>query len=138
MDNLLVTSLADKIKGWAAELGFDKVGIVPAAALSEDQVRFEAWLELGYHGNMEWLEREPEKRSDPRILLPGARSVVVLALNYFTPHEHTAAEGHGKISRYAWGDDYHDVMGDRLRQLLARLISEHPEVKGKVCVDTAP
>jgi epoxyqueuosine reductase len=133
-----VTSLSEKIKLWAAELGFDKVGIVPAAALAEDRTRFERWIELGYHGNMAWLEREPEKRSDPRILFPGARSVVVVALNYFTPHEHSDSAERGKISRYAWGDDYHDHMGSLLRQLLASVVSEHPEVNGKVCVDTAP
>ena len=64
------------------------------------------------------MARDVARRTDPRELLPGARSVVVVALNYFTPHEHANEQGTGKISRYAWGDDYHDVLGERLRSLL--------------------
>ena len=131
-------SLAQKIKVRASELGFSGIGIVPAAALDNEGRRLNEWLENGYHGTMAWLEREPEKRSDPRILFPGASSVIVLTLNYYTEHEHTNEPDHGKISRYAWGDDYHDVMREKLRELLAWIKTEIPEIDGKVCVDTAP
>lgn len=133
-----MSSLAQKIKVRASELGFSGIGIVPAAALDNEGRRLNEWLENGFHGTMAWLEREPEKRSDPRILFPGASSVIVLTLNYYTEHEHTNEPDHGKISRYAWGDDYHDVMREKLKELLAWIKTEIPEIDGKVCVDTAP
>lgn len=133
-----MSSLAQRIKVRASDLGFSGIGIVPAAALDNEGRRLNEWLENGYHGTMAWLEREPEKRSDPRILFPGASSVIVLTLNYYTEHEHTNEPDHGKISRYAWGDDYHDVMREKLRELLAWIKTEIPEIDGKVCVDTAP
>jgi epoxyqueuosine reductase len=84
------------------------------------------------------MERGLERRTDPRELLPGARTVVAVALNYFTPHEHGREAGRGKISRYAWGDDYHDVLGERLQALLAHVKEAAPAVEGKVCVDAQP
>lgn len=127
---------AARIRGQALALGFDKVGIVPALPLSDERERLTEWLSLGFHGDMAWLAREPETRSDPTLLMPGARSVVVVAANYFTDHKHD--DSPGKISRYAWGDDYHDVVGDRLRELLVWIRSEIPGADGRVCVDTAP
>ena len=109
-----------------------------AAALTDDRERLRDWLEAGRHGEMRWMEREPDKRADPRMLFPGARTVIALAMNYFTPHEHEESEGSGKISRYAWGDDYHDLMRERLNELLEWIKAEAPEVNGKACVDTAP
>lgn len=87
---------------------------------------------------MSWMEREPEKRTDPRLIFPDARSVVALALNYYTPHEHETDLNKGKISRYAWGDDYHDVVREKLNILLDWIRSEIPGADGKACVDTAP
>ncbi|HSI89169.1 MAG TPA: tRNA epoxyqueuosine(34) reductase QueG [Pyrinomonadaceae bacterium] len=126
----------ERIKELAAESGFDMAGVVPARALMEEGSRLVEWLHLGYHGEMAWMERNPAMRADPREVFPGARSVVAVALNYFTPHEHEGTEG--KISRYAWGDDYHDVMRERLRELLDRICDEEPEARGRACVDTAP
>jgi epoxyqueuosine reductase len=126
------------IKEQAAELGFDKIGIVPASALQDEREHLEAWLGLGYHGAMGWMERDPEKRTDPRLLLTGARSVIAVALNYFTPHKHDNSDGTGKVSRYAWGDDYHDVMGEKLRSLLGWIKERWPLVEGKACVDIQP
>ena len=102
--------LTEKIKTKAVEIGFHKIGIAPAASLSEESPRLHAWIENGHHAAMSWMEREPEKRTDPRLIFPDARSVVALALNYYTPHEHETNSTKGKISRYAWGDDYHDVV----------------------------
>lgn len=127
--------LAAKIKSRAYDIGIDKIGIVAAESLVEEGGHFEEWLTRGFHGEMKWLEREPEKRADPRILFPGARSVVAVAVNYYTPHAHGQK---GKISRYAWGDDYHDVVGDKLRALLEWIKAEEPSVNGKICVDTSP
>ena len=64
------------------------------------------------------MEREPEKRIDPELIFPGAQSMIVVALNYFTPHEHEEDDAKGKVSRYAWGDDYHDVFKEKLSELL--------------------
>ncbi|MBP6002018.1 MAG: tRNA epoxyqueuosine(34) reductase QueG [Pyrinomonadaceae bacterium] len=130
-----MTSLSDQIRTRASEIGFEKVGIAAAVPLTVEGERLDAWLGRGYHGEMAWMEQHLEKRTDPRLLFPGARSVIVVAHNYYTPHEHTAA---GKISRYAWGDDYHDVVRDKLKDLLAWIKSVEPAAEGKACVDTAP
>ncbi|MGI9054455.1 MAG: tRNA epoxyqueuosine(34) reductase QueG [Pyrinomonadaceae bacterium] len=131
-------SLTEKIKQKASEIGFHKIGIVRADALREEGEHLKEWLEKDFHGEMKWLEREPEKRSDPQILFPGAKSIIVVALNYFTPHAHEENSAKGKISRYAWGDDYHDVVKEKLRLLFDWIKSEKPESEGKICVDTAP
>jgi epoxyqueuosine reductase len=130
--------LTFEVKRRALELGFQKVGVVRAEALTEERARLEEWLARGLHAEMEWMARGVGRRTDPRELLPGARSVVVVALNYFTPHEHSNDPGTGKISRYAWGDDYHDVLGERLKALLAFVRELAPEAQGKVCVDAQP
>src|SRR6266404_5229927 len=122
-----------RIKARSLELGFHKVGIVRPDALSWERDRLEEWLARGYQGEMNWMARDPEQRTDPRKLFPEARSVVVVALNYYTPHEHSDAPG--KVSRYAWGDDYHEVVGDKLRELLSWIKEQWPEADGKVCVD---
>jgi epoxyqueuosine reductase len=127
-----------RIKERALAEGFHKVGIVRAEALDEERARLEEWLRRGFHGAMDWMARAPERRADPRRLLSSARSVVCVALNYYTPHEHTGAPASGKISRYAWGDDYHDVVGEKLRKLLAWIKQEWPQTEGKVCVDAQP
>jgi len=119
-------------------MGFHKVGIAPAAPLSDESVRLQTWLDNGYHAAMAWMERDPEKRTYPKLIFPEARSVIALALNYFTPHEHDADPAKGKISRYAWGDDYHDVVREKLNLLLDWIKTEIPGADGKACVDTAP
>jgi len=133
-----VTPTSAEIKAKALEIGFTSTGILPAERLGAAEGRLIEWLSRGYHGSMAWMEREPEKRADPRLLMPGCRSVIVCTLNYFTPHEHPDAALHGKISRYAWGDDYHDVLRAKFRELLDWIRSECPQVEGKICVDTAP
>lgn len=129
---------AEDIKQKAGEIGFDRVGIVAADALSDESDHLNDWLARSFHGDMAWLEREPEKRSDPRILFPGARSIVVCLLNYYTDNEHADDPTAGKISRYAWGDDYHDVLREKLNLLFEWIKSIRPETHGKICVDTAP
>ncbi|MFM9905892.1 MAG: tRNA epoxyqueuosine(34) reductase QueG [Pyrinomonadaceae bacterium] len=131
-------SFSDKIKQKAGEIGFDKCGIVRAEPLTAENKRLTEWLDLGHQGSMAWLAREPEKRSDPRLLFPGAKSVIVVALNYFTDHRHKDSPAMGKLSRYAWGDDYHDIVREKLSELLAWIKSENPGADGKICVDTAP
>jgi len=132
------TRLTAEIKRRALGLGFQKVGVVRAEVLTQERARLEEWLARGLHAGMEWMARGVERRTDPRELLPGARSVVVVALNYFTPHEHSDDAATGKISRYAWGDDYHDVLGEKLKALLSFVRELSPEAQGRVCVDAQP
>jgi epoxyqueuosine reductase len=130
--------LSRKIRERARAEGFDKVGIVRAAALVPEGERLKEWLGRGYAGEMGWMERDPDKRTDPREIFPPAKSVIVVALNYYTNHRHVDLPGTGKVSRYAWGDDYHDVVAARLRALLNWIREEAPPAEGKVCVDIQP
>ncbi|MEP6786938.1 MAG: tRNA epoxyqueuosine(34) reductase QueG [Acidobacteriota bacterium] len=138
MDNQPMPSLSDKIKQKAAEIGFSKVGIALAEPLVNEGKSLKDWLARGFQGEMAWMEREPEKRSDPRLLFPEARSVIVVALNYFTDYKHEENADKGKLSRYAWGDDYHDIVREKLTKLLDWIKIEEPSAAGKICVDTAP
>ena len=128
-------SLSLKIKQFAAEAGFDRAAIVPAARLDTEAERLGNWLGAGYNAEMAWMARDTQRRTDPREIFPAARSIVVVLKNYYTDHRHTSP---GKISRYAWGDDYHDVVGSGLRTMLERIRLEVPGADGKACVDTAP
>lgn len=129
-----VTSASIKQK--ARELGFHSSGIVAAGALDVEARRLREWLSRGFHASMAWIENNVEKRGDVPKLMPEARSIIVTTTNYFTPHKH--AENGGKVSRYAWGDDYHDVVRERLVSLLSWIREEDASVNGKVCVDTVP
>ena len=131
-------TISELIKERARKLGFEKVGVVPAQPLEEEGLRLQKWLAANYHGNMSWMARDPEIRSDPRKLFPAARSVVVVALNYYTPGEHTSLPDTGKISRYAWGDDYHDVIVFKTKDALTWIQRHVPSAEGKVCVDIQP
>ena len=131
-------ALTAEIRARALAEGFHKVGVAPAEPLFEERARLEEWLALGHQGEMRWMERAPEQRTDPRLVFAGARSVVVCLLNYHTPHEHAGDPASGKISRYAWGDDYHDVVGAKLKNLLAWIKERHPGADGKVCCDIQP
>jgi epoxyqueuosine reductase len=130
--------LSRKIKEQAKAEGFDKVGLVRPEVLEPEGRRLREWLRRGYHGEMQWMAREPDKRSDPREFFPQAQSIVVVALNYYTDRQHANNEASGKVSRYAWGDDYHEVVGSKLRSLLLSIQEQVPEAEGKVCVDIQP
>jgi epoxyqueuosine reductase len=132
------SSFTNLIKSQAIELGFSKVGIARAESLAEEGVRLREWLAKGYHGTMQWMEREMEKRADPCLVFPQVKSVVCVTMNYYSPEQHSDNPEIGKISRYAWGDDYHMIMTERLEELLSFIKSEIPEVTGKLYVDTGP
>jgi epoxyqueuosine reductase len=133
-----MASFTEKIKRKAFEIGFHKIGVARAETLVAETEHLRQWLEKDFHGEMRWMEREPEKRTDPKLIFPEAKSVISVALNYYTPHEYERNESKGKVSRYAWGDDYHDVVKDKLRELLTWIKSENAAIEGKICVDTAP
>jgi epoxyqueuosine reductase len=119
----------------ALEFGFDMIGVAPAGPTAGAQA-FVDWLAAGYSGDMDYLGRDPHKRLDPRHVLPGARSVLVVGISYDTlavPHEVLRDPARGRIARYAWGADYHDVITPRLRALGERLARE-----SRAYVDTGP
>lgn len=133
-------TLTQRIKAQGTALGFDLVGISPVQAPAHRE-SFADWLQRGYHGEMGYLPRTAEKRMHPGELLPWARSVVSVALNYNSPDDRrTETEGiRGWISRYAWGKDYHDVMEAKLTLLLEYVRQEAgPEVQGRIFVDAGP
>jgi epoxyqueuosine reductase len=127
-----------QIKQWAGEVGFDLVGIAPAAEAEHgDSLR--EWLGRGCHGGMQYMERNLEKRVDVTQLMPGARSVVCVALSYYQPGSMVEADGDiARVARYAWGLDYHDVMRGKLKQLAERMYAGAAGVKLRCFVDTAP
>ena len=124
------------IKKSAKNLGFLSCGISKAEFLEEEAPRFEKWLNEQKHGQMAYMENHYDKRLDPRLLFPGAKSVVSLLLNYYTD-EHQV-EGAPKISKYAYGTDYHLVIKEKLKQLFQILQEEIGEINGRVFVDSAP
>jgi epoxyqueuosine reductase len=132
--------LSDSIKREALALGFDVVGIARVFGGSPLPdllfARLTEWLRRGYHGTMGWLAREPARRADPCTVLPGCRSLVCVGLNYFTEHHADERPGHGRIARYAWGRDYHEVFEDRLAQLEDRIHALAPAAQTRRYVDT--
>lgn len=124
------------IKEKARELGFSYCGISKAVFLEEEAPRLENWLKRNMHGSMSYMENHFDKRLDPRLLVPGARSVVSLLLNYY-PEEKQRQDSF-KISKYAYGEDYHFVIKDKLKSLLYGIQDEIGEVDGRVFVDSAP
>ena len=125
------------IKSIATEFGFMHCGISKAEYLEEEAPRLETWLKNGMQGTMKWMENHFDKRLDPRLLVPGAKTVVSLLYNY-TPQNDLAENGSYKISKYAYGKDYHDVVRNKLKQFLERLREQVGSIEGRVFVDSAP
>lgn len=124
------------IKAEATRLGFTSCGIAKAVQLDEDAVRLEQWLKNGYQSGMQYMERYFDLRIDPRKLVPGAKSVITLLLNYF-PDQGQEPQA-PKIAKYAYGKDYHYVIKDKLNQLLDFIKDNIGEVTGRGFVDSAP
>jgi epoxyqueuosine reductase len=128
--------LTKSIKHHTTSLNFFRAGIAKAEQL--DGAHLDEWLKRGYHGEMAYMKDRRDLRLDVQTLVPGAKSIIVCAMNYYTPFETTAAADEGRISRYAWGDDYHDVIRARLKELLAYIQELAPGTTGRVFVDSAP
>ncbi|HLU80770.1 MAG TPA: tRNA epoxyqueuosine(34) reductase QueG, partial [Flavobacteriaceae bacterium] len=124
------------IKAEASRLGFLSCGVSRAEFLEKEAPRLEKWLEEGRHGKMKYMENYFDKRLNPKILVPGAKSVVSLLLNYY-PKEFQREDSY-KISKYAYGTDYHFVIKDKLKSLMNFIHQEIGEVDGRVFVDSAP
>ncbi|WP_282776658.1 tRNA epoxyqueuosine(34) reductase QueG [Phaeodactylibacter xiamenensis] len=125
------------IREEAQRLGFAFVGFAKATRLDEEARRLEAWLNKGMHGEMGYLENHFEKRVDPRKLVPGAKTVVTLMYNHYTDRRPTDPDA-PKISKYAYGKDYHFVLKHKLKDLMKYIHAEIGEVNGRVFVDSAP
>ena len=153
------STLASQIKAQALALGFSTVGIarVPPSSSEPDPssnfkpsephplplttrlwTRLTHWLEQRFHGSMVWMERDPQRRADPTKVLPGCQSMIVVGMNYFTDHMPDETHQAGRISRYAWGNDYHEFMKDRLTKLEEYVHSRIPDVQTRSYVDTGP
>ncbi|MEP7143777.1 MAG: tRNA epoxyqueuosine(34) reductase QueG [Ferruginibacter sp.] len=124
------------IKTLAAQCGFDHCGIAKAVVLDEDARRLENWLNKGMHGTMQYMENHFDMRIDPTRLVPGAKSVITLLLNYFPGQEQTATAP--KIAKYAYGEDYHEIIREKLKKILAEIKLSIGEVNGRGFVDSAP
>src|SRR5262245_27319485 len=125
------------LKQYGRSLGFDLVGVAPLESFPEADF-YPKWIENGYAGEMHYLERQKPRRMDPKSILPGARSVVVCAANYNTAHPVTSFDRlRAWISRYAWGDDYHDALQKKLR-MLADWMERNSLTKTRTYVDTGP
>ncbi|MBC6409438.1 MAG: tRNA epoxyqueuosine(34) reductase QueG [Ekhidna sp.] len=125
------------IKKIASELGFSFCGISKAEFLEEEAPKLEEWLKRGYQGKMSYLENYFDKRLDPTKLVPGAKSIVSLIYNYFPEQIHQDKDK-PKIAKYAYGQDYHFVIKDRLRKFMTCIHKKIGEVNGRIFVDSAP
>ena len=124
------------IKTEAKKLGFLSCGISKADFLEDEAPRLERWLKDGKHGKMAYMENHFDKRLDPRLLVPDAKSIISLLFNYYTPLNQL--DGAPKISKYAYGKDYHHVIKDKLKQLFQIINNKIGEVSGRVFIDSAP
>lgn len=124
------------IKQEAHRLGFESCGVSKAVKLDDDAKRLEQWLNKGMHGKMYYMERNFDLRIDPTKLVPGAKSIVTMLLNYY-PEERQSADA-PKIAKYAWGNDYHFVIKDKLKLLLQFIKDNIGDVDGRGFVDSAP
>jgi len=130
--------LSTLVKQTALDTGFSFVGVAKAEHMDEEARHLEEWLRQGRHGSMHWMENHFDKRVDPTKLVPGAKSVISLMYNYFPEDDRPSNEA-PKISRYAYGEDYHKVIRAKLRAVVARLEeSIGSPIDGRVFVDSAP
>jgi epoxyqueuosine reductase len=125
-----------QIKDFAKQLGFDYCGIAKAVKLDDDARRLESWLNKGFNGSMQYMENNFELRIDPTKLVPGAKSVITLMLNYFPAEKQNTTAP--KISKYALGQDYHEVIRSKLKLLLEYIKANIGEINGRGFVDSAP
>lgn len=128
---------AERIRHEALRLGFAFAGFAKATRLDDAARRLEAWLQQGAHGRMAYMENHFDLRIDPTRLVPGAKTVICLACNYHNPEKQQDADA-PKISQYAYGEDYHLVIKDKLKALLEFIRQEIGAVEGRCFVDSAP
>jgi epoxyqueuosine reductase len=131
LTNQIVISLAK-------EFGFDLIGFAKAEPLNEEVKKLEVWIEKGFQATMSYMEKNIHKRKDVKEILPDAKSVISLAVNYYTDHQYSNDKSKGKISRYAWGKDYHLIIWRMLSDFESKLLEIEPELKTLSYIDTGP
>ncbi len=127
---------AERVKGAALRLGFSHVGVARADVALGESRALGVWLDRKYHAAMGWMERTRARRENPSLVLPGVKSVIAVSLNYYTPC--SRRKERGKISRYAWGEDYHVVLGERLGRFQEWLRENFPAARFLWYADTGP
>jgi len=132
-----IASNSQFIKMTAAKLGFSFCGIAKAEYLEDEAPKLEEWLTRGYQGKMTYMENYFDKRLNPTLLVPGAKSVISLVYNYY-PQKDLAADNQFKIAKYAYGEDYHFVVKEKLKEFLNIIKEKIGDVNGRVFVDSAP
>jgi len=137
MENRNLQQISQKLKQMAWEQGFDACGISSVEALTKERSYLEDWLTKGLHGDMAYMERNIEKRTDPAVLVDGAKSIISVLLNYY-PEQTLADNSHYKISKYAYGKDYHFVIKEKLKPLMDYIEQEFPGTPMRMFTDSAP
>jgi len=122
----------------ARKLGFDLVGFAKAEQLHNETEKLSRWIELGYQSKMAYMEQNHDKRKDVSLILENAESVISLGMNYYVHGSYSGKEGYGKVSRYAWGKDYHFVMWEKLSEMISELQNIDDSFEAKSYVDTGP
>lgn len=122
----------------ANDLGFELVGFAAAAELTKETDHLRKWLGTGFQAGMGYMEKNLERRKNVKYILPAAKSIISLGLNYFTPEEYSGEKNKGKVSRYAWGKDYHLIIWKKLDELIGRLTEIDSSFEAKSYVDTGP
>jgi len=129
-------TLTERVKFAALDLGFQAVGVSCVTPDRPESARLTEWLAQGYHGDMGWMARTAAKRSNPALVLPGIHAIVSVGMNYYTDDRPDHAPGQGRIARYARGQDYHRVLGERLDSLVAFMTAHAPDSRSLAYVDT--
>ena len=127
-----------EIKSKATEIGFEKIGVAEIKPMNNAKLNLEKWISKGNHASMDWIEKRKNERGDIYNYFPEAVSIISVGMNYFSGYQQSDLSSEFKFSNYAWGDDYHKVLKNRLKILLEWIKNASPEIKGVVCVDTSP
>ena len=133
-----MNKLSQRIKMKADELGFQKVGITKVEFSSENKLNLDKWISKGFHASMQWIENRKEERANIFNYFPDAVSLISVGMNYFSGNTQDDLKSKFKFSNYAWGEDYHILIKDRLQILLKWIKNTSEEIEGVACVDTSP
>jgi epoxyqueuosine reductase len=131
-------NITNLIKDKAIEIGFEKIGIAKAMKTTKEKRYLNSWIKNGSNASMKWIEKRKDERGDINVYFPEAKSVISVGLNYYVGKKQTNLKSDFKFSNYAWGEDYHHILKEKLFKLLKWIKKSKPGIKGLVCVDTAP
>lgn len=133
-----ISTFTQVLKTQAVSLGFSTIGISSVEPLEREGKQLKDWLSNGYHGSMQWLGQNVDRRLNPILVFSESQSVIIVAMNYWTGDHQPENPQYGRISRYAWGMDYHCVLREKLTQLLQWMQQQDSSIRGKIYVDSGP